>query len=336
VPSTRWETIKFHPNGTLYAISDGPTTIAQEGLYRRNPDQSWFCLGPVQGPYYESEFEGLTFSRIDPNLIVMGGNDFGGGWGATVWFTTDGGQTWEKRYEGAKASQHVSDLEIAADGTDQLILGSVEDYGEEPRWAGTLRSSDGGTTWLPANAGMGVNQGYALEPIPGEPFSFWFAGNWFNGGLWKTTDGGLSWANPGPHASPIDVKVDRVDKQVIYVIADLGSHIERSTDGGAVFTWFNEGLSGAGFLQSLDYVAGRLLLATSTGVYVRYIPRAGDLNCDGAIDFRDINPFVQILANPAGWQSRYPNCPVENGDTNQDGAVDFKDINPFVAILSGS
>jgi hypothetical protein len=60
----------------------------------------------------------------------------------------------------------------------------------------------------------------------------------------------------------------------------------------------------------------------------------GDLNCDGAVGFGDINPFVRLLGDPAGWQAAYPDCPIENGDINSDGLVNFGDINPFVALLS--
>ena len=63
--------------------------------------------------------------------------------------------------------------------------------------------------------------------------------------------------------------------------------------------------------------------------------RRGDLNCDGVVDFKDINAFVLLLSNQAAWQAAYPGCPIENGDGNADGRVTFKDIDPFVAILSG-
>ena len=64
--------------------------------------------------------------------------------------------------------------------------------------------------------------------------------------------------------------------------------------------------------------------------------RVGDLNCDGRVDFGDINPFVQILSDPAGWQADHPACPASNGDLDSNGNIDFGDINPFVALLSGS
>jgi endonuclease/exonuclease/phosphatase family metal-dependent hydrolase len=59
----------------------------------------------------------------------------------------------------------------------------------------------------------------------------------------------------------------------------------------------------------------------------------GDLNCDGSVDFADINPFVLALSNPALYGQSYPGCPIANGDINSDGTVDFSDVNPFVALL---
>jgi hypothetical protein len=61
----------------------------------------------------------------------------------------------------------------------------------------------------------------------------------------------------------------------------------------------------------------------------------GDLNCDGLVDFDDINPFVFAISDPAGYATQYPNCAAELGDINGDTLVDFDDINPFVALLAG-
>ncbi len=67
------------------------------------------------------------------------------------------------------------------------------------------------------------------------------------------------------------------------------------------------------------------------GFWLAAVPSClGDCNCDGVIDFDDINALVAALSNPAGM------CFFPNIDINADGAVDFDDINGFVAILSGS
>jgi hypothetical protein len=61
----------------------------------------------------------------------------------------------------------------------------------------------------------------------------------------------------------------------------------------------------------------------------------GDLNCDGVINFDDINAFVLALTDISGYLEQYPACNRNLADCNLDGYVDFNDINAFVAILSG-
>jgi hypothetical protein len=80
-------------------------------------------------------------------------------------------------------------------------------------------------------------------------------------------------------------------------------------------------------------IPGNAITGTLTSASLTPSTR-GDLNCDSFVDFKDINPFVQLLSDPAGWAATYPGCPPGNGDLNCDGAIDFKDINPFVARLS--
>jgi uncharacterized protein (DUF362 family) len=62
----------------------------------------------------------------------------------------------------------------------------------------------------------------------------------------------------------------------------------------------------------------------------------GDANCDGAVNFDDISPFVLALGDPAGYASEFPYCIWQNSDCNGDGQVTFDDIDPFVALLSST
>lgn len=79
------------------------------------------------------------------------------------------------------------------------------------------------------------------------------------------------------------------------------------------------------------------IVVTPAGPEICY----GDLNCDGQIDFGDINPFVKYVSDNAGWQATYPGCPVENGDIDGDGqhagnGALFDDINAFVGLLGSA
>ena len=60
----------------------------------------------------------------------------------------------------------------------------------------------------------------------------------------------------------------------------------------------------------------------------------GDLNCDGLINFGDIDPFVMALTMPGDYFATYPDCNIEMADTNFDGLINNGDIDPFVALIT--
>jgi glucose/arabinose dehydrogenase len=90
---------------------------------------------------------------------------------------------------------------------------------------------------------------------------------------------------------------------------------------------FGEDAEGELYITSIDDNVYKIVQAG---------PQKGDLNNDGQVDFRDINAFVQALADPAAYTALYNYSPDLAGDINCDGVADFKDINPFVALLAGS
>ncbi len=69
-----------------------------------------------------------------------------------------------------------------------------------------------------------------------------------------------------------------------------------------------------------------------TGVARRTL---GDMDCDGDVDFDDINPLVLAISDPVAYAAAFPDCAYELGDIDGDGDVDFDDINGFVALLTG-
>jgi YVTN family beta-propeller protein len=96
-------------------------------------------------------------------------------------------------------------------------------------------------------------------------------------------------------------------------------------------------------LWSADGSTAYLPLSSLSGVYTLVrsssagdpCVRLGDLNCDGGVDFGDINPFVMYLSQYGVWRNTYPDCDPLVGDINGDGTYpSFEDINPFVALLT--
>ncbi len=61
----------------------------------------------------------------------------------------------------------------------------------------------------------------------------------------------------------------------------------------------------------------------------------GDMDCDGDVDFDDIDAFVLALGGETGYLEQYPDCNWLNADCDGDGGVDFDDIDAFVALIGG-
>ena len=61
-----------------------------------------------------------------------------------------------------------------------------------------------------------------------------------------------------------------------------------------------------------------------------------DMNCDGVVDFSDMDPFVLAISGQAAYEAQYPYCRWLNGDLDDDGDVDFADIDYFVGEMGAA
>ncbi len=106
--------------------------------------------------------------------------------------------------------------------------------------------------------------------------------------------------------------------------------------------WLTVGVDVTSFLQVEYTVSSKLDMAITNwdnnkGNYVYYnqLVVMGDANCDGTLDFGDINPFVMLFTGT--HELYYPDCDAATFcDMNGDGVIDFGDINAFVAALTGT
>ena len=272
-PPTRYSAVRFAPDGTLYAISSGPSSVAQEGLYRRENNGSWTPLGPDQGPLFESDLNTMRFSLNNADLILLGGSDFGvAGSEATIWRSTDAGQGWNKVYEVGE-SDKVTDLEIIEDGTDQNMVAAWTSLNGD-NIGGALRSTDNGASWFDSSPGLPV---FLRDPrlcgSPADP-QILFMSAWLSfqsAGLFRTTDGGATWASTGWTGNQTvgDVACHPIDDQTLFVTQlSGGDAVLRSQDGGATFAPFSNGLENVVAPRELAFAGdSRLLLASAKGSY---------------------------------------------------------------------
>lgn len=271
-PPTRYSSVRFAPDGTLYAISAGPSTVAQEGLYRREANGDWTPLGPNQGPLYESDLNTMRFSRNNSNLILLGGSDFGvAGFEGTIWRSTDAGQTWTKVYE-VGDFHRVTDIEIIEDGTDQNMVAAWNSESGD-NIGGALRSTDGGASWFDSSTGLPTFfRSPRLCASPAHPQSLVISASLSSqsAGLFRTTDAGATWASTGWTGTNTvgDVACYPIKDQVLFVTQLSGDAVLRSEDGGATFAPFSNGLENVVAARELAFAgAFRLLLASAKGSY---------------------------------------------------------------------
>jgi photosystem II stability/assembly factor-like uncharacterized protein len=272
-PPTRYSAVRFAPDGTLYAISAGPSSVAQEGLYRRENNGSWTPLGPDQGTLYESDLDTMRFSLNNPNLILLGGADFGvAGFEGTIWRSTDAGGSWTKVYEFGDFHR-ITDIEIIEDGTDQNMVAAWNSESGD-NIGGALRSTDNGASWFDSSTGLpGFFRGPRLCASPSNPQTLVVSASlsFASGGLFRTTDSGASWASTGFTGNQTvgDVACDPVDDQTLFVTQlSGGDPVLRSQDGGATFAPFANGLENVVAPRELAFAGNsRLLLASAKGSY---------------------------------------------------------------------
>ena len=274
-PPTRYSAVGFAPDGTLYAISSGPSSVAQEGLYRRENNGSWTPLGPDQGSLYESDLNTMRFSLNNADLILLGGSDFGvAGFEGTIWRSTDAGLSWTKVFETATGTiERVTDLEIVEDGTDQNMVAAWNSESGD-NIGGALRSTDNGASWFDSSAGLpGFFRGPRLCASPTNPQNLFVSASlsFQSGGLFRTTDSGISWASTGWTGNQTvgDVACHPIDDQMLFVTQlSGGDAVLRSQDGGATFAPFANGLENAVAPRELAFAGNsRLLLASAKGSY---------------------------------------------------------------------
>lgn len=296
LPPSRYNAVFFAPDGTLYALNDGPTSGGVlEGVYRQNAPNNWTPIGPDQGPLFESELFAMAFGSVNPDLILVGGRDFGvAGFEPTVWRSTDAGATWAKNYEPAgRDFEQINAIAIANDGLDALAIASYTDT-SSAQTGGALSTSDGGVSWTEASSGLSADaQGFDVALVPGTTDTFLFADgdNAANQGLYQSIDAGESWipVQTGINVRGIAIDPDDADNRYTY---GFGAPIaRRSGSAGAPLDPFTDGLAGITTARDITAASGRVLLAARGGVFSVDLP-GGTGACSPADLSSPANPGV--------------------------------------------
>src|SRR5438132_7315701 len=264
--------------------------------------------GPVSG-----RVTGIAAHPSDPNTIYVAAA--GGG----VWKTTNGGTSWTPLTDFA-STLSMGALAIAPSNPLVIYAGTGEanNSGDSNFGGGVLVSTDGGNTWALRNNGGNFDRRtiseIAIDPTNSNVVYVAVAGGGVNGlsgntGIWKTSDGGVTWTNTtGAIASDLSwssIRIDPTNPGTLYAAVWGGAPggVYKSTNGGISWNLLAGAVSGT--------AAGRIVVAVAKSnpqvVYVSAASNAtGGLykfmrSDDAGSTFTDLTVTTLNYMGNQGW-----------------------------------
>jgi photosystem II stability/assembly factor-like uncharacterized protein len=264
----RWRSIGPFRGGRALAVAGVPGQpnvfyfgAAAGGVWKTtDAGNSW---KPIFDRAGVASIGAIAVAPSDPNVIYVGTGEHGlrgdMTWGAGVFKSIDAGQTWT--FLGLKDSRQIGAIIVdPADPNIALVAAIGHAFGPNTE-RGVFRTTDGGKTWtrtLFKDADTGaIDVAYdphdsrtvwaALWQVRRQPWNFSSGGP--GSGLYKSTDGGVTWAQQQGHGLPsgelgrIDVAVSAADPRRVYALIEAkDGGLFRSDDGGG--TWSNASQDG--------------------------------------------------------------------------------------------
>ncbi len=244
------ECIAVHPRDSRIVL------LGMEGGVFKSTDQgrtwSWKRRGfPAPERHaYSAPIGSLCFDPTRPDVLYAGigrprwGKDGKG----QIYKSEDGGASWKLTAAGGAIDPRaiVGDLEVSPDGS--YVLAATD--------KGIYRSDDSGSTWSASNGGLAHRDAGELAIAPSDPRVVYCTLRTtardrepWNGGVWRSDDGGKTWAprsdglaravgkrdQPGQMTSEYkEIVVHPQDPEMVYVgdRAWVSAGVYKTTDGG--------------------------------------------------------------------------------------------------------
>lgn len=201
-----------------YAVDRVVYVAGAEGRVLRSQDggDTWAFVGQWPGASHAAHLVALPPNYpADSTLFAAGGEGF--------WRLPPGASTWEPSASGLVADTYVASIAVSPDyRTDRTLLATAS--WQEPGAGlhyGVFRSSDGGSNWALASAGLPQTATRSVAFSPNYVFDR-TAYLTTESGLYRSLDGGLTWTGVGlPPGEPALHDV-LVGGRSVHVASDLG------------------------------------------------------------------------------------------------------------------
>ncbi|MFT3684463.1 MAG: GC-type dockerin domain-anchored protein [Phycisphaerales bacterium] len=355
-PLPRWQFLTFAPDGKLYATHDGPLGRADDGVWQRQADGTWIDLGPGTPDFFDMEGRAIAVSSDPTHEILFGGTEgYYGGQDAAMWsFNRAGNATWEKNYESNPVqSERFSAIQWLGGGAGPEAVASMVNFGFENGGAGGIfRTTDSGQTWARSESGYPFGwHAWTLSSRPSEPNTLYTSSSQstfssINNRIFKSTDGGLTWVDQGNGIDTPPFRqmiVDPAAPGVIYGADLFSNNVYRSTDDGATFQIFSDGLIGQGGGAAFAYggTFRKLYYGTSAGAFATALEPvtpacAADLGSvggvpgqDGQLNNNDFIAFINYFFN----NDSHADLGTTGGLPGSDGQYNNNDFIAFINLF---
>ena len=221
---------------------------------------NWLPVGTTEIPTDGGGMGRINSVIIDPvnaNRLYVG--TAGGG----LWRSNDGGGTWTPLTDNIPV---LSIGDVVVDPTDNNIIYIVtgDSYGYEITWqpdndfwggiysGGILKSTDGGTTWLPTGLSYEQDELMIVQRLMMHPTNPNILVAATRDGIYRTTNGGSTWTlESSVHC--YDMAFHATDPDKIYAVGDRDVLV--SDDAGASWTVLEDNLSVSDDRMSIETTA---------------------------------------------------------------------------------
>ncbi|MEQ1765107.1 MAG: carboxypeptidase regulatory-like domain-containing protein [Pyrinomonadaceae bacterium] len=256
--------IDLGPNGEIVVV--GESTSVDFPTHRAFKSKSPFLKSADRGLSWRNDSDVMVMSRLNavashPAIpgVLLAATDHG------VFRSIDDGEIWAKTSGGLNTNA-IRDIAFDPINPSIAYLGSTGGS-----VGGVYKSIDGGLTWTGINSGITTREIYSIAIDPSNPNVLYAGSNGFSPGfrLYKSTNGGQSWAPIGAVTNISDVTIHPSNTSVLYVTSsEAAPYLFGSPDGGS--TWFTIApvSMGRGRSVELDPTdTSRIYVGADSGLY---------------------------------------------------------------------